>query len=209
MIIECSYCESKVDAKVLAQHEEEEPEGWERYKISLLECPACRNALVGLQEYIQVSQEAFEWDTAVRVWPNPKKFIDWNIPDKVRESLGEASICYKSGVYNACVVMCGKALECICAEYKTESKVLYGGLKELLQKGVIDKRIFEWSEALRLHRNIGAHVSEDKISKADANDLLEFSNAICDYVFVLSKKFEEFLARRKAKSKKEKKSISK
>jgi hypothetical protein len=196
MIIECNYCESQVDAKVLAQHEEQE-DPWERYRILFLECPVCKNTLVGSQEFFQVGPEEWAWDKAVRVWPNPRKYIDLSVPDKVREAIEEANICFKSKAYNACVVMCGKTIECICLEYKTKERLLQGGLKELLEKGIIDQKIFQWSEALRLHRNIGAHAGEHKISKEDCRDLLDFTNAICDYVFVLRKKFEDFMKRKK------------
>lgn len=97
--------------------------------------------------------------------------------------------------------MCGRVLESICAEHGTKNKLLMGGLKELLDKQVIDKRIYEWGQALREHRNIGAHATKANISKEDARDLLDFANAICDYIFVLSKKFEGFMGR-KEKSKK-------
>ena len=36
-----------------------------------------------------------------------------------------------------------------------------------------------------------------RISKEDAKGLLDFTNAICDYVFVLTKKFEMFMQRKK------------
>ena len=53
------------------------------------------------------------------------------------------------------------------------------------------------------HINIGAHATEDKISKEDAKDLLDFAQAICDYVFVLNAKFNRFMERKdKAESKK-------
>ncbi len=197
MIIECNYCEAKVDAKILAQHEEVDPQDEFRYKISFVECPACKRSLIGCQEFVQISSEKWEWDDATRVWPDPKKYLDWSIPGPVQAAIEEANLCYKSKAYNACAVMCGRALECICSEYKTKEKALHGGLKELLKKGIIDKKIFEWSDALRLHRNIGAHATEEKISREDSRDLLDFTNAICDYVFVLSKKFDAFMKRRK------------
>lgn len=51
--------------------------------------------------------------------------------------------------------------------------------------------------ALREHGNIGAHPSEEKISKEDARDLLDFATAICDYIFVLTKKFDNFMERKR------------
>ena len=197
MIIECSYCESQVDGKILAQHEKQDPEDSFWYRVSLVECPVCRNALVGLEEAAHRDEElGCWWSDVTRVWPKPKKHLDFSIPEKVRASLEEANVCFKSKAYNASAVMCGKTLECICFEYKTKEKLLHGGLKELLDNGIIDQKIFEWSEALRLHRNIGAHAGESKISKEDSKDLLDFTNAICEYVFVLQKKFDNFMKRK-------------
>jgi hypothetical protein len=201
MIIECNYCKATVDAKVLAEHEIVPEDG--PFKTSFLECPLCKDVLLAGQEYIQVSEEDWEWSQAVRLWPEPKKYYDWSIPNLVRDSLEEAQKCYKGKAFDACAVMCGRVLEAICVEYKTKDKSLQGRLKELLDQHVIDKRIFDWADALRLSRNTGAHATSEKISKEDALNLLEFSSAICDYVFVLNKKFEEFLKRRDKKKTKE------
>jgi hypothetical protein len=46
----------------------------------------------------------------------------------------------------------------------------------------------EWSEALRRQRNPGAH-------SFDAKDLLMFTEAICDHVFVLHARFGEYSKR--------------
>jgi hypothetical protein len=195
MIIECNHCESKVDGKLLAEHKspffDDLP-----FSVSLLECPVCKTALLAGQEFIQVGVDDYEWSSAIRLWPQPDKYLDWNLPDLVRHSIEEAERCYKVKAYSACAVMCGRALESICAEYKTKDKLLGGGLKELLDRQIIDQKIFTWGEQLRKHRNIGAHATEEKISKEDARDLLDFANAICDYVFVLTSKFDEFIKRK-------------
>lgn len=44
--------------------------------------------------------------------------------------------------------------------------------------------------------NIGAHATGEKVSQQDARDLLDFTNAICDYIFVLTEKFQAFMKRR-------------
>ncbi|NVM55776.1 MAG: DUF4145 domain-containing protein [Candidatus Helarchaeota archaeon] len=202
MIIECPYCDSKVDAKVLAQHESfnEERDSWP-IRVSLLECPVCKNGILAEQEVYIIGEDKYQLSLAERVWPEPEKYLDLSIPDLVRSSLEEAKKCYKAKANSACAVMCGKMLESICSEYKTKNKFLGGGLKELLDKKVIDKKIYLWGEELRKHRNIGAHVRGEKISREDARDLLDFASAICDYIFVLSNRFENFM-KRKEKSKK-------
>ena len=197
MIIECPDCESKVDAKVLKEHESS---GGEEFVISfktlLLECPICKQAILAGQDLWQIAPKETEWLNTRRLWPQPEKYLDLEIPYSVRKSLEEARTCYKAKAYYACAVMCGKTLESICSEYGTKNKFLAGGLKELLDKQVIDKKIYNWSEALRKHRNIGAHAGEEKIFKQDAENLLDFANAICDYIFTLTKKFEQFIKRK-------------
>ncbi len=81
--------------------------------------------------------------------------------------------------------MCGRTIEGVCNHHSTKNKTLAGGLKELRENGIIDERLFEWGDELRKHRNIGAHATSEKISKEDAKDLLDFSSAICEYVFTL------------------------
>jgi len=196
MLIECPYCESKVDGKVIGEHESYLEEAGFPFKVLLLECPVCKQPLLGCQEAYQTGPSRYEWSDVTRLWPQPDARVDWSIPDIVRASLEEARKCYKARAYGACAVMCGCALEGICNEYSAKSKILAKGLEELLDRKIIDERLFRWGEELRKHRNIGAHATGEKISREDAQDLLDFVNAICEYVFVLSVKFEEFMQRK-------------
>jgi hypothetical protein len=81
-------------------------------------------------------------------------------------------------------------------EIRSKSKYLGSGLKELKEKEVIDNRLFAWGLELQKHRNIAAHATDEKISRADAEYLLDFVIAICEYVFVLTEKFQEFMSRK-------------
>jgi len=195
MIIECPYCESKVDGKIIGEHISCSEEAPIPFKTVLLECPVCKESLLGCQELIQVGPEEEEWITGNRLWPQPTNSSHWLIPEIVRDSLDEAHKCYNGRAYSACAVMCGRALEGLCRISKTKSKNISGGLQELLERKIIDERLFQWGEALRKQRNLGAHATGEKISKADARDLLDFANAICEYIYVLSDKFEKFLKR--------------
>jgi hypothetical protein len=196
MIIECPYCESKVDGEVKGEIEFYDPQEGLPFKAVLLKCPVCTNPLLGGSDYIQVGPSEHEWSDLNRLWPQQETYIDWEIPEIVRNSLLEAKKCYKAKAYSACVVMSGKTLEGVCKHHKTKIQNLASGLKELKDKGVIDDRLYQWSEELRKHRNIGAHATEEKISKEDAKDLLDFAQAICDYVFVLNAKFNRFIKRK-------------
>lgn len=200
MIIECSHCESKVDAEVLKEHAWDDKD-CPPFKVSLLKCPVCHRGLLSGQEYFQTGPDDWEW-LGTRLWPEPEKSFHWSLPESVRNPLEEAERCFRCKAYSACAVMCGKALEGICLEFKTKDKILGRGLKELLDRQIIDTRIYDWGNALRKYRNIGAHVSGEKVSREDALDLLDFAKAICDYIFVLAEKFKDFMKRKKIQTSK-------
>ncbi len=71
-----------------------------------------------------------------------------------------------------------------------------GSLKKLKDQGRIDDRLFEWSDVLRVAGNEAAHDVGVTITEADARDLLEFTNAILDYLFSYRDRFEQFKERR-------------
>ena len=69
------------------------------------------------------------------------------------------------------------------------------------RRDVLDARLGTWAEELQKARNLSAHASGEKVTKEDAQDLLDFVEAICEYVFVLTAKFESYIARRKKPNK--------
>ena len=70
------------------------------------------------------------------------------------------------------------------------------GLKKLKAATIIDDKLFEWGDALRNERNIGAHAGEATVSRQTANDLLDFTLAIAEYVYVLDDKFKSYKERK-------------
>jgi hypothetical protein len=71
----------------------------------------------------------------------------------------------------------------------------------LVQRNVIDERLLEWADGLRVLGNVGAHFTDRAgVSKQDASDALELIEAMLDYVYVFSAKFEQFKARRDKKT---------
>jgi hypothetical protein len=73
-------------------------------------------------------------------------------------------------------------------------------LETLRDSQVIDGRLFEWADALRLFGNEAAHGVAVTISKQDAEDTIAFTNALLEYVFTFRDRFEEFRQRRNQKT---------
>ncbi|MBU2623649.1 MAG: DUF4145 domain-containing protein [Proteobacteria bacterium] len=189
MLIECHSCEAVVDAKELCTNDAES-QFITDIAVGLYQCPSCHTSLVG----IKAGEESYP-PKVERVWPEPKNKFHESIPTAVRKSLENAKRCYDAKVYSATAVMCGKAIEFIVSD-KTNISNLFQGLKELKAKEIIDARLYEWSEALRKERNIGAHAIETEINRQDANDILDFAVAICEYVYVLTDKYNAYLSRK-------------
>lgn len=199
MIIECAYCNSKVDGKVLAE-KEYHSEDLEPFKYVFLTCPVCNSAHVGVSESIQVDSNNYEWCELSRVWPNPEHQINYNVPSVIWISLDEAEKCYRAGAYGACAVMCGRAIEGICIEKSGEKKISKG-LKELMNKNIIDTRLYDWAVSMMKERHISAHATGESTSKDDAKDLMDFARAIVEYIYVLSARYEEYKQRKIRKKK--------
>lgn len=196
MLVECPKCNAVVDGTVIGEREMPDAQGEPPYKVMLLACPVCQETVVGISEYVQVAQDDYDWDSpASRVWPSPPERFHGSIPALVRDPLMEASACLKVKAYSACAVMCGKALEGICRMYGDNKDMLGKGLDALKEQGVIDKRLYEWGCALRVARNVGAHASETVTTREDARDILDFAKAICEYVFVLTARYDAFKKR--------------
>jgi hypothetical protein len=201
MLIDCTHCQARVNTEVLRLAAHHNAEVWpESYRIALLRCPQCKHILVALQAMIDPGgfnslEDPEAWDEAKRVWPEPFSELGQSIPETIRICLLEARKCLHATAYTACVAMSGRGIEAMCRHFDTKSEKLFDGLKELHERGVIDKRLYEWGDELRKHRNLAAHATGANFNRVDARDLYDFATAICEYVFVLTAKFEAFKKR--------------
>jgi hypothetical protein len=162
----------------------------------LLKCPVCHGAIVTEQALVETDEnDEPVWSYPERCWPGAEKGLDLSIPSLIRASLEEAQRCLAAGAFAASVVMSGRGIEALCRHFKTKSVSLFDALRELHDKQIIDARLHEWADELRKHRNSAAHPSDVQFFGTDARDLYDFSTAICDYVFVLTAKFESFKKR--------------
>jgi HEPN domain-containing protein len=202
-LIECPTCEAVMGADVKGALVVTD-EGGGPWKVSLVQCPKCHGAIVGLQDLTGAPDE---WDEPSRVWPVPPLHLSWKIPRDIRESLEEAHRCLAAKAYKASVVMSGRALEAVGKHFYSndsgESKkrpMLRAALDSLHKDQVIDDRLYEWGRALHQERNLAAHPSGTHFKKEDADDVFKFTHSICEYIFVLSAEFNDYKSRRAARA---------
>jgi hypothetical protein len=123
------------------------------------------------------------------------------IPQDLRDEWQEAQKCFAAKAYKATAVMVRRTLEGTCADQGVDKGSLANRLQKLKAEGRIDGLLAEWADLLRVVGNAGAHFSDESVSRQDAEDALEFSEALLDHVYVLRSRFEEFKSRRQTEEK--------
>jgi hypothetical protein len=198
MLTECKKCEAVVDAKVLYSYDsheyysEDNPAGYP-VKYSFHKCPKCEMPLLTLRENFGLG-----WEDPSRIYPPQDKRIHPSFPEPIKKAYQEALSCYKNKSFTAAAIMCRKTLEGICSTHGINAKNLASGLKEMKDKGIIESRLFEWAEALRISGNEAAHDVNVTISSQDAKDIIEFTAALLEYIFTFRDKFNDFIKRKQA-----------
>lgn len=192
MLLECKYCEAVVDAKLLNSYDIIDDEEGIPYRYSFLRCPKCSSPFLAYQ-----NNYGDGWDEPSRLFPPKEKQVNPSLPEPIRNAYKEALSAFKAKAYTASAIMCRKTLEGICSVHGMKAKSLALAIKELKSKGIIESRLFEWAEALRISGNEAAHDVGTTISAQDARDIVEFTDALLEYVFTFKDKFNEFIERRK------------
>jgi hypothetical protein len=210
-IIDCPVCRAKVAAvesgsASRSYYDDDAGEPFSE-RVQLGKCPICKHILVGHSEQIEfaeVNSDYDRWSDVVRVYPlPPKSFSSIRIPSVVKESLVEADKSLQAGANRAGCVMLGRTLEGLCQDLLKKKVMLAEGIKQLKAKNLIDDRLYDWSQQLRAFRNLSAHPDESVITRQDAEDLHAFVNAMIEYVYDLSDRYDEFKSRADAAKKKQ------
>jgi endogenous inhibitor of DNA gyrase (YacG/DUF329 family) len=194
MLLECPDCGALVDATEIANYEWEGNEDEPPETFTLVKCPKCHRAMLASQ--------MFDFQPT-RVYPPGERALHYSVPKAIQDAFTEARVCFRAKAFTGGTIMCRKTLEGICSVHGVKSSgSLAVQLKKLKENGVIENKLFEWAEELRTMGNEAAHGVESIISRDDAKDTLEFTEALLEYVFTYRHKFEEFQKRRtKTKSK--------
>jgi len=198
MLVDCTRCKARVNADELADFIGFDNEVEFDVRYAFLKCPSCKSPLLTCQWR---PEEGQPWDSPARLYP-PIRQLSLQIPNELRRSFKEAIRCQESAHYLATALMCRRTLEGICGHHLGKVRNLSTSLKELHKKKIIDDRLFEWANALRDDGNLAAHDMDARISHKDAEDLVDFCEAILDYVFVLRDRFETYKDRRARRRKK-------
>ena len=91
--------------------------------------------------------------------------------------------------------MCRRTLEVVTKEHGAAGRDLKAKMEALKGNGVIDQTLLDWATELRILGNEAAH-GEGEISRQDAKDALEFTEAMLSYIYTYRQNFDFFECRR-------------
>lgn len=142
-----------------------------------------------------------DWDPPTTLYPEAKADLGLAVPRDIAAAYGEARSSFDAGAFTACAIMCRKVLEGTCKSLlgKDMPSNLAKGLEALQKLGLIDPTLLEWSTQLRIVGNEAAHDTTVTVDRADADDVLVFSEALVEYIFTYKQRFEAFKKRQDAR----------
>ncbi len=164
-------------------------------RFSFGSCPKCSAPLLVAQEFYGSDGNADVWSDVYRLYP-PRDLADYRLPPKIRRSHQEAISCHKAKAHTAAAIMCRRTLEVACKDHGVKARTLEKALQSLKDQGIIERQLFDWADALRKAGNLAAHDAAATVSREDAADLLEFTNALLQYLYTFRDRFEAYKQRR-------------
>jgi hypothetical protein len=196
MLVECTHCHVHVEADEKGNFQYAAGAENDPGRYVLLQCERCGSPLLVIQEQNGNLAEGDIWGEPQVLYPSSDIQVNPKAPPEIRAAIEEGIRCYRSRAYTASAIMCRKTLEGICEAHGVRERSLDASLKKMLEGDLIDKRLYEWSDQLRITRNKAAHGVGVVSSAQDARDALDFTVGILDYLFSYRDQFEKFKERR-------------
>ena len=206
-ILECGHChnQGRFDTKTHFIDRQKAASDVRVFHI-LLECPVCKKATY-IISFVRISDEEFmeatfqghipggeEIKRIVR-FPKAKKHLT-NLPPDVKE-VYEQVLKQRDYDANACAMHVGRTLEAVCNHENIPGVTLNDKLNNLLKTERIPKPLAEMAHQLRQVRNLGAHIADIKITEDDIPVIIEFLEAILEYLYIAPAKIEALKERLK------------
>lgn len=207
----CPTCNILVEAKVIARgfgeyrsnavnpiDEVDAEYHCDHYSVAL--CQRCSGPFLVREALYGVPGEFETVTNEVVLYPVSAGAKLEGLPDSISRSMDQAHRSYSASSYDACALMCRRALEALCRVLSANGGTLAARLADLKENGRIDARLLGWAHGVRLVGNEAAHDVEAAVTVYDARDILEFTEALLMYVVTFDAKFRSFEERRKSRA---------
>ncbi len=197
MIMQCGHCGNKTTYEQRGEYQmiipryDAENETWVNDQIQWVvdECMTCHKPTFS-EYYLDAISLDIQSKT---LYPSPQTKLT-NLPPKIERAY-TAAIKVKNIEPNACAVLVGRTLEAACNHEQAQGRTLAQKLNDPAQNGRIPNTLAEMARQLKELRNLGAHDAEDEVTEQDVPIILDFLEAILEYLYVAPAKIEAVRAR--------------
>lgn len=196
----CPYCKREVSfnwteldimggkrSDLFYHHYKNEHSSW-----TILECPNCKNCV--LVNCVKNSHANFQLKK-IFPYPLPSK-TDERIPEKIKNDIDEAKLCFSVRAFNGSASMSRRALQRACKEKGATKRDLIDQIEELAIGGVITTDLKELAQTVRLVGNDGAHPNDIDVEEQDAKEILELAEQFMEVIFVAPARVKEIKEKR-------------
>lgn len=200
MIMLCGHCGNKTSLVSRGGYEHKEPawdfenDKWVSKKTSwqVFECLTCSKPTLIEYDFGLDETDIDNWKDIV-IYPTSDTPLT-NLPQKIERAY-TAAIKVKNIEPNACAVLVGRTLEAACNHEEAQGRSLAQKLNYLAENGRIPNTLAVMARQLKELRNLGAHDAEDEVTEQDVPIILDFLEAILEYLYVAPAKINAVQAR--------------
>ena len=149
------------------------------------DCPVCKNVTLTKEYSNSDMEKAWGRGNSEKVVLFPTATFSFEgIPDGIKNAF-EAALKVRNLDNSICLVALRRTLESICEDKGATGKNLYLKIKDLSDKSILPPILNDISDVLREFGNEAAHATTVKHSKTEVELMVEFTEAIINYVYVL------------------------
>jgi hypothetical protein len=187
----CGHCGNETLLEERGAYQTQEPElnikgdfVWKSITRYLFECKTCSKPTL-----IEINSDEILVDVDRYTLYPPAPTSLTNLPPKIDRAY-TAALRVRNIEPNACAVLVGRTLEAACNHELAQGRTLAQKLNYLAQNGRIPNTLAEMARQLKELRNLGAHDAEDEVTEQDVPIILDFLEAILEYLYVAPSKIE-------------------
>lgn len=188
-VMVCAHCGNEVLMPLIRQCEDRIEDSEEMIivinKWTLYFCTTCRDVMLEKSMYADFGYPPEEGTEIV--YP-PVVNVDRAVPNKIAETfIAAKNVRNKSN--HACILLLRSTLEKIAKDKGATKGNLYNKMKKLSDDGIIPSTLNEMAKILREVGNAVAHGDdESEFNDYTVNTLIDFTETIIDYIYVLPNK---------------------
>jgi hypothetical protein len=144
---------------------------------SLLQCPACLKPTLN-----QASSAADAFPECETLYPSGTTF-GFHLPPEIAQVYASA-LRVRDVSTDACAVLMRRTLEVICHYEQANGKTIQEQIQALATCGRLPQLLADMAYLMHICGAFEAHILEDEMTKSDVTTLIDFVEAILEYLYV-------------------------